>query len=155
MRTLLEEPDSKRFRISQEGLPVEDEQLNGVSNLKSHVKVHRHRLVVSGLKHEDGTETYEYEVNFKQFTITQSVNGHVSMIMNPKNTLYVETPTSRHHKSPILTDSESDKEKHKGHNKTVTRVRDRTTSVALGFFYPTEHLFGVPERESGLGLRPT
>jgi hypothetical protein len=33
MRTLIEEPESKRFRISQEGLPVVDEQLIPVSDL--------------------------------------------------------------------------------------------------------------------------
>jgi len=72
MRTLIEEPDSHRFRISQQDLPVVDEQLFAVSDLSSHVNnfLYQDYLLVSGLDHSDLSEQFSYQIDFANFKVT-------------------------------------------------------------------------------------
>jgi len=46
MRALLEEPSSGRFRISDDSLPVVEEQLIPIVNLTSFTELHEDHLVI-------------------------------------------------------------------------------------------------------------
>jgi hypothetical protein len=70
MRTLIMEPDSKRFRISQEDLPVVDELLIFISNLQSLTTQNATHLTVSNLTHKDGSDVFTYSIQFDHFKIT-------------------------------------------------------------------------------------
>ena len=60
VRVLLEEPATGRFRISGEKLPVVDRQLVPISGLTAHVLLEANQMDVSGLMHDDGSETFSY-----------------------------------------------------------------------------------------------
>jgi len=64
MRTLLHEPGSGRFRLSDNDLPVVESQLIPVKNLSDFVTLDTLSLVVDGLVHADQTEEFRYEVDF-------------------------------------------------------------------------------------------
>ena len=70
MRMLVEEPNSIRFRISQEGLPVADAQLEPVTSLSTHVAMGDNNLTISELAHADGSEVFSYTVEFSPFKVT-------------------------------------------------------------------------------------
>ena len=90
MRTLIQEPSSTRFRISEENLPVVDEQLIPASNLTNLVLVNSTHLVVGNLNHEDGTEVFTYTVKFDHFLITMTANGVETLVVNPTDSLLFE-----------------------------------------------------------------
>ena len=61
MRMLVEEPGVKRFRISQEDLPVSWDQLNAVDLTdKITWADDRQSFTISGLTHEQGDESFSY-----------------------------------------------------------------------------------------------
>jgi len=60
VRVLLEESATGRFRISGEKLPVVYEQLVPISGLRAHVLLEANKMDVSGLMHDDGSETFRY-----------------------------------------------------------------------------------------------
>jgi hypothetical protein len=96
MRALIEEPDSGRFRISQEGLPVVDEQLNFVSGNSTSFNVFDDHIYVSGLPHTDNNELFNYRIDFDHFKITQSAGSdsqgyQETLIINPIDSLYLES----------------------------------------------------------------
>ena len=70
MRTLIEEPGSTRFRISEEGLPVSEEQLIAVTDLSSHVTTLGDSVIIDNLVHDDGTETFKYVLDFERFKVS-------------------------------------------------------------------------------------
>ena len=95
MRLLLEEPDVKRFRISQEDLPVVDEQLIA-TDLTDKVQWDEdgQGFTISGLEHESGDESFSYHVELSRFRINQvSENGKSlrTLVVNPEDTLYYES----------------------------------------------------------------
>lgn len=68
----MDEPNSKRFRISQEDLPVVDEQLIGVSDLNTHYYTNTNDDNVSvfyNLTSDDGSEDYDYTIYYNPFRI--------------------------------------------------------------------------------------
>lgn len=86
MRALIEDMLSDRFRISQEDIPVVEDQLHPVNYLSSLVDVTDHTAYF----HNEDDETYAYEIQFEPFMITQKSNGVVTMVINADNMLYVE-----------------------------------------------------------------
>lgn len=90
MRTLIEEPGSTRFKISEEGLPVVEEQLIPVSDLSSRVIILSNQVIVNGLTHDDGTETFKYVLDFDHFKVSQFSNNKLTLVMNPTDSLYYE-----------------------------------------------------------------
>lgn len=92
MRALIEEPDSDRFRISQEDLPVVDSQLRPVTSLESHISRHDDVGVeVAGLQHSDGSEDFKYQIDFAPFSIRQYTGELLTLVVNPVDSLYLES----------------------------------------------------------------
>lgn len=60
MRAFLEEPASGRFRISDDSLPVVEEQLIPVKGLQFLSTLNDDHMIVHGLKHEDNSEVFKY-----------------------------------------------------------------------------------------------
>ena len=70
MRMLIEEPGVKRFRISQEDLPVADEQLEVTDLLDNFTwSEDKKSFSISGLNSEQGDESWEYQVELPRFRI--------------------------------------------------------------------------------------
>ena len=90
MRAFLEEPSSGRFRISDDSLPVVEEQLIPIANLTSFTELHEDHLVIKGLKHDDETEVFKYKVDFSHFSVSQYSNDVLTLIINPIDSLYFE-----------------------------------------------------------------
>ena len=146
MRALFEEPNSRRFRISQEGLPVVDEQLHTVENLTRKSQVTDDHIEVSGLDHQLGDETFTYRIWFDHFKIEQiDKDGDVTMVINPKDTLYVEHQNASKLQMYLSEEDETGYE-------WPGQVKE---GVGLGFFVPTKNLFGLGEREDTLNLKTT
>ena len=73
---LFEEPDVKRFRISQEDLPVVDEQLESVDlNDKFVFAPDFTSLTITDLEHHSADESWEYTIEFDRFRIEQLSSG--------------------------------------------------------------------------------
>ena len=172
MRTLIEEPGSSRFRISQEDLPVVEDQLDRIENLMDHVTIKDHMVVIDGLAHDDGSETFKYEVEYNHFKITQYSNDVVTLVMNVDDSLYYEDDRKvggAEASSGVADDTCIDgmrSRAEKRHGYDVFRDVDESLAgelfggvkqaIGMGYFYPTtDHLFGIPERESGLELQNT
>ena len=70
MRMLIEEPDYMRFRISQEEIPVVDEQLQkcDLFGMVFWAK-DRSSFNVTGLFHDYGDEFFHYQVELNPFRI--------------------------------------------------------------------------------------
>lgn len=101
VRTLIEEDGAIRFRISQEDLPVSDEQLVAVQNLNEITTQNASSLQVGSLDHELGDEQYVFKIDFSPFRMYQMTgDGRVALTANAMDTLYVE-------KSTITTPSQS------------------------------------------------
>lgn len=69
MRTVIEQKNSTRFRISAEKLPVEEDQLIPVVKLSDHVRKLENHMVVENLTHDDETETFKYIIEYDRFSI--------------------------------------------------------------------------------------
>ena len=78
------------------------------------------------------------------------MNGKETLLINPVNTLYYENGGQL---TPSGTPSESDVYDEFGWPMLINY--DYYTSVALGFFVPTSHLYGIPGRESSFNLKTT
>ena len=70
MRMLIEEPDYKRFRISQEEIPVVDEQLQKcyLFDMVFWAK-DKSSFNITGLVHDFGDEFFHYQVELNPFRI--------------------------------------------------------------------------------------
>ena len=90
MRVLLGETGSQRFRISQEGISVQDKQLISVEYLSSHVTQVDDGIIIEGYASEDYKDKYSYSIAFNGMIITQKVNEITTMVVNPLRSLYVE-----------------------------------------------------------------
>jgi len=91
MRTFIDEPGNTRFKISDSGLPVVEEQLDPVENLSANVTISTSEMVIDGLIHSDKTETFKYIVYFNHFKVEQYSNGQLTLVMNPNDSLYYES----------------------------------------------------------------
>ena len=60
MRVLIDEHNSKRFRISKEGLPIVEDNLRSYGQLKSHVKLLDDMIHIFGYKSLDSSEEISY-----------------------------------------------------------------------------------------------
>ncbi len=98
MRMLIEEPGVKRFRISQEDLPVVDEQLERVDlSDRFNFDASKRSFTISDLTSEHGDESWEYEIDLPRFRINQMTSsGEMikTMVVNPQDTLHFETEDS-------------------------------------------------------------
>lgn len=111
MRALLEEPDSTRFRISDEDIPVVEEQLIA-ADLTDKVTIEETFFEVSGLEHNDATESFRYVVDFEHFKITQYAGDIVTLIMNPIDSLYIEEDGRTHEEKKRMLQSQDESEPH-------------------------------------------
>jgi len=66
---LIEEPESERFRISQQGISVVDEQLREVSNLSDYISRDQHSFTVSNLPSDDLKELHTVKVTYSPFKV--------------------------------------------------------------------------------------
>jgi len=84
MRTKIDEPNSLRFSVSRDtDLPIVDENLflapdSSISNITENSTY----VLVSGLTHDDNSETFQYNITFSPFTITQLSNGIETLSVN-------------------------------------------------------------------------
>jgi hypothetical protein len=90
MRLLVDEPESGRFKISEQELPVVEDQLHGVQNLSDYVSVTDDLVQVSGLKHQDGEETFTYKIYLNGLSIEQYSGDELTLVLNPIDSLYME-----------------------------------------------------------------
>jgi len=90
LRAFLEEPQSGRFRISDDALPVVEEQLIPVDSITASSMLHDDHMVIDGLIHSDQSEVFKYVVDFTNFKISQYSNDMLTLIINPINSLYFE-----------------------------------------------------------------
>lgn len=179
MRMLVEEPETKRFRISQETLhPVVDEQLIPVDLTdKITWSDDRTTLTISGLEHEEGDEGWEYTLELPRFRINQlSGDGKVqTLVVNPEDTLYFETESTSTLVAPHLygvgvepthDDIATLKEKISADvgrdvyraippSEASSLLGGVNRGIGLGFFMPSVDLFGLGEREDTLVLKRT
>ena len=72
------------------------------------------------------------------------------MVINPQNTLYIENGGQL---TPAGTSSESGEYDDLGWPMLINY--DYATSVAMGFFVPTKHVYGIPGRESEFNIKTT
>ena len=108
MRTLIEEDGSTRFRISQEDLPVSDEQLKAVQNLNEITTQSADSLQVGALDHELGDEQFVFKIDFAPFRMYQMTgDGRVALTANALDTLYVEKSTATMQQSLSLKEIEN------------------------------------------------
>ena len=99
---------------------------------------------------QDGKDEYEYLITYKPFKIELTVNNRLALVVNPANTLYYENGGQL---TPEGTPSESEVYDEFGWPMLINY--DYETSVALGFFAPTPHMYGIPGRESAFNLNTT
>ena len=99
---------------------------------------------------EDRIETYQYTFRCSEFSIGLSYDDKEVMQVNPISSLYIETGGQL---TPAGTPSESGVIDELGFPMLVNF--DYQTSVALGFFFPTEHIYGIPGREFDFDLKTT
>ena len=105
LRILIEEPDVKRFRISQLEVlqPVVDEQLEAI-DLTNRIEWSEDfsSFSISGLTHEAGDESWEYTIDAQRFRIQQVTSDGDetrTIVVNPEDTFYFETETGAPSKS--------------------------------------------------------
>lgn len=172
---LVEEPGVKRFRISQEDLPVVWDQLNAVDLTDKITWADDQKsFTISGLSHESGDESFEYTVELDHFRINQvSDSGEVlqTLVVNPQDTLHYETGDSNsapHMYNTNNGDVDFEMLKQEISEKTgrdvfrsvpeseAASLRGGVSQgIGLGFFMPSDVLFGLGEREDTLVLKRT
>ena len=169
------EPGVNRFRISQEEVePVVWEQLIAVDLTdKITMSEDKKTLTVSGLKHEEGDEDWTYTIDLPKFRMNQLQNGEQKQtpVVNPQDTLYFETESAT--MSPPLYGSDAN-------GAAIPQLKPKISSkvgrdvyrtipesdaaslrggvnrgIGLGFFMPSETLYGLGEREDTLVLKRT
>ena len=62
MRVLIGIKDSDRFRISQHGISVEEDNLIPVQGFKEHVRLSPGEIEIHGFESEDGADKYTYTI---------------------------------------------------------------------------------------------
>lgn len=118
--------------------------------------------------HEDGTETFKYVLDFDHFKVSQFSNNELTLVMNPTDSLYYENGSTYGQKLYSSGNSCFSGLKNRSMQKYGRNIfADHPSTVrgeifggvkqaiGLGFWYPTQDLFGIPERESGLKLQDT
>jgi hypothetical protein len=91
MRGLIQESNSTRFRISKEGLPIEELHLLPYGVDEINITLMEDRTRVWGPALQDGDEEVVYDILEEPFTIIQRIDGLETMILNPNSTsLYIE-----------------------------------------------------------------
>lgn len=175
LRMLMEEPGAKRFRISQEAVqPVVDEQLLPVDlTEKITWSDDRQTMSITGLTNEASDEDWEYTIELARFRINQLQDGQQlrTLVVNPEDTLYYETESAT--KAPHMYGSESGLDDIKSLKDRISQEAGRDVyrsipesesaslrggvnrGIGLGFFMPSETLFGLGEREDTLVLKRT
>lgn len=130
LRCTIAEPNSSRFRISQEGLSVVDKQLRPVPNFESKVYVHsaKNHLEIFQLESDAAEEQFGYQIDFNPFLITQTSGKVQTLQINPLNDLYLEVGTVN---------------------------QETLQAVSLGFSFAQNNLYGLPERKDTLLLQNT
>ena len=176
MRMLVEEPGVKRFRISQEDLPVVDDQLIKVDLIEHFTWADdKQSFTISGLTNSEGDESWEYKVELPKFRINQvsSSSGETikTMVVNPQDTLYYESEATT--AKPHMYNANDEKWDIKTLKDQISQKEGRDVfrtipeedagsqwggvnrGIGLGFFMPSETLFGLGEREDTLVLKRT
>lgn len=175
LRMLMEEPGVKRFRISQERVqPVVEEQLIPVDLTdKITWSEDRSTMSITGLTNEAGDEDWEYTIELSRFRINQLQDGQQlrTMVVNPEDTLYFETESAA--MAPHLYSRETDTEDIKTLKERISQEVGRDVyraipeteaaslrggvnrGIGLGFFMPSDTLYGLGEREDTLVLKRT
>ena len=72
MRVMVGEANSERFRISQQGVAVQDDQLEPVADLDKHVTTMQaaaESFVIEGYTSADGSDKYTYVITYDPFSI--------------------------------------------------------------------------------------
>jgi len=148
--------DGSEFRISQEGLPVED---NIPRATDAWFKTYDDRLEVSNLMSNTGDEGFAYTIEYDAFRIVQmAADGEVTMIVNDQDSLYYE--------SKVNVESEIEDVGPLPLFSSIVNIRDFlfpvkavsdsvTEGIGLGAWIPSETLFGLGEREDTLVLKTT
>ena len=156
IRAVVDQHDSTRFRISDEDLPVEWDQLNPVANLTSLVSQDSDELKVDGLSRDDGSDKFEYHINLDPFYITQMINGKITM--QTSSSLYFEDGAS----FSTNDDSCFSALQSRAQSRSGVDIFDDTDfsakqAISWGFNIATNetHFYGIPEREDTLALKAT
>ena len=182
LRVLLEEPEVKRFRIAKDDLaPVVDEQLipydlTGKTTLDTESSL----FTIDDLS--DNSESWSYTIGLDRFRIEQLTEseerGKVrSLVVNPQDTLYYETEATvasaatlndkphmykaengadiQQLKRQIDLDEGRDVYRKIPESEAASLYGGVNRAIGMGFFMPSETLFGLGEREDTLVLKRT
>lgn len=164
----------KRFRISQEDLPVVEEQLVAKDLTDRFAwNSDKSSFSITDLVNEQGDDSWEYIISTDRFRINQYTTlagvKQSTLIVNPEDTLYFESEAST--SAPHLYGSEESdlaslkKQISESVGRDVYRTIPEseaasmrggvTRGIGLGFYMPSETLFGLGEREDTLVLKRT
>ena len=88
-RVTIEEPNSDRYRVSEEPILTEGTNLRPVANLRDLVEVDSDGVYITG-KTDDGSEQFRYKINSESFSIQQFYADKEVLRVNPVASLYVE-----------------------------------------------------------------
>jgi hypothetical protein len=133
----------------------------------------------------DDLNTYSYRIDTLRFSITQTVNGVETLVVNPVDALYFEQDAKKDkndddgssrklfgseklyldptYTSKCFTALEQSVE-HTYRRNVFKRPSEDDVglitggiykSIGLGFFFPTDKMFGLPEREDTFMLKST
>lgn len=128
---------------------------------------------MSGLSSDDKEDTYSYEVSFEKFKIEQKIDGLTTMVSNPINSLYFENNNQQEYVADK--DIKSDDKSTDCFSALRTKISklenltvfDRNNlweapetgkvrqAVSMGFFFPAEKMYGLPERPETVHLQHT
>ena len=95
----------------------------------------------------DSLDKYLYAVEFAPFRMYQYVNGILSLVVNPTGTLWGRTGGCSDYR-PTPTEVDSD-------GWPILKQGDCSFDVGLGFWLPSEYIYGLPGRESDFNLQTT
>ncbi len=163
MRVAIDQPDSTRFRISGEDLPVEWDQLKGVDQEKfaEAFKLTEDGFSVTGLTRDDDendNSVYDYHVTLSPFGIRQMTNGELTS--STYGQVYFENMSVA--KDSTNEDTCFDALKSRAQTRSGSDIYDNEPgtvkqAVSMSFYLPGEEqtLYGIPEREDTLALKTT
>ena len=70
MRVQIEEPSSGRFQVSDTDIPIDFDNLLSLKNFEDHYRANgQSGFTVEGVSHENGDESFTYQVTFDPFSI--------------------------------------------------------------------------------------
>ena len=130
-------------------------------------------MSITGLTNEAGDEDWEYTIELARFRINQLQDGQQlrTLVVNPEDTLHYETESAA--MAPHMYGSESGLDDIKNLKDKIAQEAGRDVyrsipeseaaslrggvnrGIGLGFFMPSETLFGLGEREDTLVLKRT